>query len=913
MREHYRIEYSIIYQIEVIYCYMKYSKNKFILLLGFAFFLSKQISFSQYSSKEKNKGDWESASTWNPVWPNPQTFVNGINININGYVTVNGSLTFSGANGNLVINDTLVIKGDLTLGDHNDLQINNTGVLIVWGNLTVTRRADVAANGYLIVTNDVIKNGQYAEGSISSNQNPAKVFVGGVIPSALTNGNTNYPALDCTKQNVYPNSGCSYGNLYDLANTPVFNFYRSTCTITTPTVSTSGPSTFCPGGNVTLTSSAGTSYLWSDGSVSKSITVLTSGSYFVRVTDSKLCLSAPSETVMVNVLPTPSKPVVTPAGPVELCPGEFTTLTTGTASAYAWTNGESTQSIQVNSTGTYRVKVTGVNGCVSEYSDTVMVTVNQTPPAPTVSASGPLTFCAGDSVELTSSDGFSYLWSTGATTKSIKVEETGSYSVTIKNIYGCQSSASALQQVNVLSKPEKPILTPSGPLSFCSGDSVILTSSLSNAYQWTNGAATRMITVKSPGDFKVKVTDLHGCISELSEAITVVVKPIPGKPQVTASGSLTFCSGDSVTLISEVAAGYLWSTGDTTKSIKVLLPGFYSVKITGVNGCESNFSEMLQVVVNPKPNKPVITSSGPLTICSGSSVTLSAGAAAGYIWSTGENTPQITISTSGNYSVNVKNSAGCLSEPSDVATVVVNQLPEVTIASPGTMCINSTMELNGTPAGGTFRVLKGSATIQNNKLTPSSPGNILIEYTYSGICTNAATKNIIVSGLPLVNAGPDQILQSKYETKMQAELFPSETGEWKLISGKGQIRDIHSPQSEISGLGEGKNVFQWKVSAGECVASDEVTLTVEGLFIPSVITPNGDGQNDFFHINPAYGKLKLIIFNHRGNVEYSSDNYLNNWDGRNNKGLFLPDDTYYYVLHFENGIIKKGSILIMRK
>jgi gliding motility-associated-like protein len=84
------------------------------------------------------------------------------------------------------------------------------------------------------------------------------------------------------------------------------------------------------------------------------------------------------------------------------------------------------------------------------------------------------------------------------------------------------------------------------------------------------------------------------------------------------------------------------------------------------------------------------------------------------------------------------------------------------------------------------------------------------------------------------------------------------------------------------------------------------------VFVPSVITPNGDGKNDNFKISEFSGKIELIIFNRWGNEEYTNANYLNDWDGRNNKGAALPGDTYFYILKFENGKIKKGSVLIKR-
>lgn len=1039
---------------------MKDCINKLILLI-IPVFISTNYSFSQYSSKIKYKGNWENSTTWNPVWANPQTNISGINININGYVTVNGPLTIGGNSGNLIINDTLVVKGDLTLGDNNDLQINNYGILIVWGNLTIVRHADIATNGYLIVVNDIIKTGHPDDGSLTYNQNPAKVFIGGSVPPELTNNNPDYPALNCSHPNAYSyaNSNCSYGNIADLASTPAFDFYRSTCTINSPTVSTSGALSFCSGESVTLTSSSGATYLWSNGASTQNINVTASGSYSVKVTNSNQCLSSSSETVVVNVKPTPAKPVITPSGSLDLCQGTSMTLNSNALTGNSWNTGATSQIINVSSSGSYQVKVTD-NGCESEYSDIVQVNVKPAPATPTITASGALTFCSGDSVVLTASAAYRYLWSTGETTQSIKVKESGNYTVTVTNNDGCESSASAITQVNVLPHSQKPTVTSSNPLSFCLGDSVILTSESGITYEWSTGATTKTINVKTSGDYKVRVTDEKGCRSLFSEIIQVVVKPLPAKPSISASGDLNICNGDTVLLESAEASSYLWSTGATSKAIKAFLPGEYRVKVIDANGCKSSFSDGLQVVVNslpeipvitasgpltfchgdsvmltssleknylwssgaasqsivvhetgtfsvivtnengcesevsdeaivtvnPVPSKPVITTSGPLNFCFGDSVVLTSGSDVNYLWSTGaatqsiiaknsgvfkvkvsnengceseysdevqvivhqipekpsisasgpvnfcigdsviltsaigfeyhwstgESTSKITVKKAGNYSVSIKNSEGCISEISPEVSIVVHELPLVSIQASESMCLNSMMEVKGSPEGGTYKVSNKAATIQNNQLRPSTSGTITIEYNYAGLCSNTATKNIVVTEPPQVYAGPDQELAFTHETQMQAVLSSSDQGEWILISGKGQISDIHLPTTLITDLGEGENVFQWKVSNGDCLETDEVTITVSGLYIPSVITPNGDGENDYFYIDPEYGKLKLIIFNKWGKVEYTADNYLNNWNGLNNKGVELPDDTYFYVLHFGNGIVKKGSLLIKR-
>jgi len=110
----------------------------------------------------------------------------------------------------------------------------------------------------------------------------------------------------------------------------------------------------------------------------------------------------------------------------------------------------------------------------------------------------------------------------------------------------------------------------------------------------------------------------------------------------------------------------------------------------------------------------------------------------------------------------------------------------------------------------------------------------------------------------------------------------------------------------------GENIFLWKVSNEYCDAEAETSITVNDLFVPSVITPNGDGLNDFFKIAENIGIVELIIINRWGNEEYRNRNYLNDWDGLNNRGDKLPNDTYFYILIFENGTVKKGSVLIKK-
>jgi gliding motility-associated-like protein len=189
---------------------------------------------------------------------------------------------------------------------------------------------------------------------------------------------------------------------------------------------------------------------------------------------------------------------------------------------------------------------------------------------------------------------------------------------------------------------------------------------------------------------------------------------------------------------------------------------------------------------------------------------------------------------------------------------------------------------------------------------------ILIRFTFSDNCSNSATQEISVNVTPIAKAGPDQFLEYEFETEMAAVETEGQRGIWSLVSGSGRIEDIKSPVTKITELGVGRNIFRWTVYYGSCTASDDVRIIVDDPFIPNVITPNGDGKNDYFKIKSLPGRIELIVINRWGITEYSNSDYKNDWDGKNDKGDDLKEDTYFIILNFERGMTRKGTVLIMR-
>jgi len=429
-------------------------------------------------------------------------------------------------------------------------------------------------------------------------------------------------------------------------------------------ITPNGPTSFCQGESVVLTSSFAMTYLWSNGQITQSITVTISGNYYVTVTDEFGC-SATSDPVNVTVYPLPLAEI-TANGPLTFCEGGSVTLTSSPALTYLWSNGQTTQSILVETSGDYFVTVTDIHGC-SATSDITTVTVYPVPDA-IITPNGPLSFCEGGSVLLTASEGTSYLWSTGETTQSILVTTSGDYFVTVSNGFNC-SATSMITTVTVYPLPNA-IITANGPLTFCEGSSVTLSSSPAFTYLWSNGQTTQSILVETSGNYFVTVTDIHGC-SATSAITTVTVLPVPDAI-ITPNGPLTFCDGESVTLTSSPGLQYLWSTGATTQSIVVTTSGVYFVTVSNGDNCSAT-SASVTVVVNPLP-LATISPEGPVTICQGNSVTLTSSPGESYLWSTGETTQSIVVETSGQYFVTVTNMYNC-SATSLPTTIMVDPLP----------------------------------------------------------------------------------------------------------------------------------------------------------------------------------------------------------------------------------------------
>ncbi|WP_266362851.1 T9SS type A sorting domain-containing protein [Tellurirhabdus rosea] len=311
-----------------------------------------------------------------------------------------------------------------------------------------------------------------------------------------------------------------------------------------PTISPSGPTTICEGQNVTLTSSYPNS-TWNGSTSGRSITTGQAGSYVASTRDVAGCEFV-SDPIQVSVNPLPQSPTARSLNPTRFCDRQFTTLEASEGFAYTWNTGERSRQIQVRRQGVYTVSVTDQNGCTSPQSNPVEVRVDPLPSRPVISASGPTTFCADQSVTLTSSPEDGYIWRNGLTGRTVLVNQSGDYVVQTRNTFGCLSDPSNVISVRVNPLPPAPTLTAGGATTFCEGDRVTLTANSPFQAIWSRGDTAQSIVATSSGRYVARVRDGNGCLSPTSSAITVDVKAVPSVPTVVQAGTYTLQASGSL-------------------------------------------------------------------------------------------------------------------------------------------------------------------------------------------------------------------------------------------------------------------------------------------------------------------------------------------------------------------------------
>ena len=514
-----------------------------------------------------------------------------------------------------------------------------------------------------------------------------------------------------------------------------------------------GDTTFCIGDSVLLTASCGTVYNWSTGASTQNIYATTYGTFTVTIT-------TPCGAIVDGIITSSSSSppsVSVNASQVTACNGDTTTIWANNVpgATYLWSTGATTDTITVTSTGTYTVTVTNCAG-----NSTNSITINL-PGAPVASISGNSIFCTGDSTLLTAGavTGATYSWSTGATTQSIYVSATGTYTVTVTNCGGTDNTS-----ITVSTEPvPSPIITPSGPTAICEGSgSITLLASGGNTYLWSNGSTVPFITLSSvseSGSYTVTAYNLCGD-STVSSSITVAINSAPPPPVISAT-PITCNGASDGTLASNAASGNQWYmdsltlVGETGQTYIGAGPGNYYTIVTDSNGCPS------------PPSSSIALSDPPVLLVSTSSVAPSCGASDGsatvvatggnspysYLWDDTNNQTTVTATglASATYNVTVTDASNC------VVTTSVAVLNSTIISLSTTIvdptCGNSDGAASVTASGGAtpYSYQWDDVSSQTSSIAINLPaGTYTVTVTDANGCTSDTTVNLSNPGAPTV-------------------------------------------------------------------------------------------------------------------------------------------------------------------
>jgi hypothetical protein len=370
------------------------------------------------------------------------------------------------------------------------------------------------------------------------------------------------------------------------------------------------------------------------------------------------------------------------SGSLSVCQGSSSTLSAPAGFTYLWSNGATTQTINVSAAGSYTVTITDGLGCSN--SSTVAVAVNT---RPTVTVSGTATVCAGQSVTLTAVGGATYLWNTGVTTNTLTVTPSANttYSVIGTNVAGCSDTATFSVAVDAIpTMSGTPTITNAGcglSNGSITGVTVVGTGL---TYNWTNSANVSVGTTADlsnvpAGVYNLTATKATGCSAAFGP-YSISNPTAPAAATVTVVDSV-LCAGETIQMTAASSA-----TGAT------------------------------------------FTWSGPNFTGSGATVTI----------------PNATAANAGVYSVTVT-ANGCTSSSSS-KSVVVNNLPAVTVLTfTDTTCVNySSVTLAGAPAGGTFSGSGVNGASFDPAVAGVGTHVVTYAYTDANGCSNTATTSIVV-------------------------------------------------------------------------------------------------------------------------------------------------------------------------
>ncbi len=504
--------------------------------------------------------------------------------------------------------------------------------------------------------------------------------------------------------------------------------------------------------------------------------------YYTLVVTTPTCGSQTSPIYLLNVI---AQVVATfNISSAAICTGDSALLSApyNTGYAYQWQfngtdiPGATDSLLYVSAPGDYSL-VAATALCGTDTAPSVTLTILQ-PPVASISASGAIDFCEGDSVVLSAltDPGYTYQWQlngidiTGANSDTYNVLASGIYTAIVSNTCGIIPSNDIT--VTVTSLPDASFTN--AATTGCIGDSILLSAinTPGYTYQWQldgvdiAGANTSDYYALVGGNYSLIVTTPL-CGSDSSTAVTLIIDSVP-VADVAIVGNTFFCNGDSVTFNATPGTGYTYQwqyngadiTGATSPDLVAFASGVYNLLVS--NACSTVSSPFISVSVIPTPDTTV-TLSGPTSFCAGDSVILTVVSDPSFTYQwfiNGNGNPADTLNTltatqAGTYFCEINSQLGCGKENSSLITVIVGSVPPFTLQNAAAVCQGDTVILDATilPATLNFQWwMDGNpipgATSQTLIVTDS--GSYQIQYWSPCDTVLSNSVNVIINQLPAI-------------------------------------------------------------------------------------------------------------------------------------------------------------------
>lgn len=396
-------------------------------------------------------------------------------------------------------------------------------------------------------------------------------------------------------------------------------------------------------------------------------------------------------------------------------------------------------------------------------------------------------------------------------------------------------------------------LTAAPDLSICSGVTGLV--GIANpasggtspyTYSWS-GSTGLDSTTTSPTTFNatadasyvLTVTDSLGCF--VKDTIDVTVHNLP---VVNLGADSAQCGGSILLDAGNTGASYSWNDASTAQTLPASSSGTYYVAVTDTNSCVS--SDTVSLTIHALPIVDLGTDTAE---CIGSVAVLDAGnAGATYLWNDTSTNQTLTPPITGNYSVTVTDTNGCIG--SDSVHITINPNPIVNLGVDSTQC-GGTVVLDAGNAGATYLWNDASSA---QTLTASSSGNYAVTVTDTNGCTGTDDANITINPLPTVT-----LSAFTSSVCLQAPAFNLSGGSpaGGIYSGTG-VTSSPSFSPSVAGVGIFPITFSYVDSTTGCSDSAVQNITIHDC---AGIEETADLNDVSLYPNPTNGMFTISLAN----------------------------------------------------